>query len=323
MTALPISVALVDDEPRTLRAFRWEFGEDFQIKTFCSGSELIGALEAGEHFDVLISDQRMPGMTGDEVLKLVSQKFPRMRRLVMTAFADVAPLRVCINEAGIDGYLEKPWDPIEVREFVKRSHAKLLQEVERERRRVLAANERWAAIRGERERDIVQICQALGFGASVCSTFFQILDLSSVAQPYDWSDLLLVDKAQEQELALDFLSTIESLMSLGSEWPDSGRRALFYWWMLLKECPEGLGGSYFQHQDYEKKISLSFDAGAPFGDSILDPCGDQDPQTLRRNALLLLIIRELQSLGGSLDLDADKVRFRGDLLIVAPTETAR
>ena len=71
MSTPQIRVAFVDDEPRTLRAFQWEFGEHFHIKTFLEGSELLTALNAGEQFDVLISDQRMPGMTGDEVLKCV------------------------------------------------------------------------------------------------------------------------------------------------------------------------------------------------------------------------------------------------------------
>lgn len=317
MTDLPISVAFVDDEPRALRAFTWEFGEDFKVKTFPGGAELLSALDAGEHFDVLISDQRMPGMTGDQVLRQVSEKYPQMRRLVMTAYADVAPLQNCINDAGIDGYLEKPWDPAEVREFVQRSHERRSQEIEREKRRIFAAGERWTIIRKDRERDLAQICAALGFDHNVCSTFFHVLELASTPRAYDWSDLLLVDKNLEQELALDFLSMIESLMLTGSELPDPARRALFYWWMLLRGCPEGQGSRFFQHENQEKNISLSFDAGAPFGDSILDPCGDRDSNTLRQNALLLLIIRELENLGGRLDLEADKTRFRGDLLIQA------
>ena len=316
MTGSPIAVAFVDDEPRALKAFTWEFGDDFQIKTFIGGAELLSALNAGEHFDVLISDQRMPGMTGDQVLKVVSEKYPQMRRLVMTAFADVPPLRTCINDAGIDGYLEKPWDPDEVREFVLRSHKRRSQEIDQENRRIRSANERWADIRKDREQDIAQICSALGFEQDVCAAFFQALELISIPQAYDWSDLLLVDKDQEQELALDFLSTVESLMLSGSDLPDSARRALFYWWMLMKDCPEGRGGRFFQHENHEKNISLSFDAGVPFGDCILDPCGDRDSNTLRRNALLLLVIRELDILGGRLDLESDKDRFRGDLLIL-------
>ena len=66
-----IRVGLVDDEPRTLKTFRWEFGEDFEIKTFLGGVELLSALDRGECIDVLISDQRMPGMAGHEVLKVV------------------------------------------------------------------------------------------------------------------------------------------------------------------------------------------------------------------------------------------------------------
>jgi len=315
MSTPQIRVAFVDDEPRTLRAFRWEFGEHFHIKTFLAGSELLAALAAGEQFDVLISDQRMPGMTGDEVLKEVSERYPPIRRLVMTAYADVGPLQTCVNEAGIDGYLEKPWDPDEVRDFIVRAHGRLLQARSRELRRIAAGNDRWSAIQTSRISGVAQLCKALGFDSTVKNTFYQTLELSTFFRPFDWSDLLLIDSSSEQELILDFLSSIESLMLLGSEFKAPCQRVLVYWWMLLKECPEGQGSSFFKQCHANGTISLSFDAGAPFGDSILDPCGDRDPKTIRRNALLLLVIQELQALGGSLLLVPDNARFKGDLLM--------
>lgn len=315
MSLHPIRVAFVDDEPRTLRAFRWEFGEHFHIQTFLAGSELLAALDAGEQFDVLISDQRMPGMTGDKVLKEVSKRYPPIRRLVMTAYADVGPLQICVNEAGIDGYLEKPWDPEEVRDFIVRAYGRLLQAQTRELRRIAAGNDRWSSIQTSRIASVAQLCEALGFDSAVQTTFYQALELSAFLRPFDWSDLLLIDSSSEQELILDFLSSIESLMLLGSEFNHPCRRTLFYWWMLLKECPEGQGSSFFKQCDENGAIYLSFDAGAPFGDSIFDPCGDRDPRTIRRNALLLLVIHELQTLGGSLLLVPDNARFKGDLLI--------
>lgn len=315
MSTPQIRVAFVDDEPRTLRAFQWEFGEHFHIKTFLEGSELLTALDAGEQFDVLISDQRMPGMTGDEVLKEVSKRYPPIRRLVMTAYADVGPLQICVNEAGIDGYLEKPWDPDEVRDFIVRAHGRLLQARSRELRRIAAGNDRWSSIQKSRISGVAQMCEALGFNSTVQTSFYQALELSAFFRPFDWSDLLLIDSSSEQELILDFLSSIESLMLLGSEFSDPCRRALFYWWMLLKACPEGQGSSFFKQCHANGTISLSFDAGAPFGDSIFDPCGDRDPKTIRRNALLLLVIQELQPLGGSLLLVPDNARFKGDLLM--------
>lgn len=315
MSNLPIRVALVDDEPRTLRAFQWEFGDDFQIKTFLGGTELLRALDAGEQIDVLISDQRMPGMAGHEVLKTVSEKYSPVRRLVMTAYADVVPLQSCVNEAGIDGYLEKPWDPAEVRTFVHRAYARHLAERASAEHRLAAARERWAVFQKERQDAVAQICELLSFGQNVKSTFFQVLELATTERPFDWDDVLLLDSTQDKTLVLDFLSVLESLMLLRTELPSSERRVLFYWWLLLEACPAGQGSSFFRHHQNHDGIALSFDAGAPFGDSILDPCGDRDPHTIRRNALLLLIIHELNQLGGGLYLVPHKNHFMGDLLI--------
>jgi FixJ family two-component response regulator len=308
-----IRVGLVDDEPRTLKTFRWEFGEDFEIKTFLGGVELLSALDRGECIDVLISDQRMPGMAGHEVLKVVGNRFPAMGRLVTTAYADVAPLQSCVNEAGIDGYLDKPWDPDEVRALIRRAYDRHLEDRSLAEKRASEAEYRWQILQESRREDVAKVCSMLQMEEGAESEFFRAIASTSDSRSYDWSDLLLIEPSQERALALDFLSTVESLVALGSEVESSSKRLLFYWWLLIRACGKGKGSSFYRHGETNEGVTLYFDAGYPFGDSILDPLGDRDDLTIRKNALLLLVANEVKRIGGALRLDPDRDHFAGEL----------
>ena len=66
---------------------------------------------------MLISDQRMPGMLGSEVLARSREVYPLARRVLLTAYSDIEAAIRAINEAHLDHYLSKPWDPPEERLF--------------------------------------------------------------------------------------------------------------------------------------------------------------------------------------------------------------
>jgi len=95
----------------------------------------------------------------------------------MTAYADIPPLLSCLNDAGTDGYLEKLWDTADVHKLVQHSHKRRFQVIRRQNRRALATSERLSATLKGRERDLVQICGALGFEQRVCATFIKVLEL--------------------------------------------------------------------------------------------------------------------------------------------------
>src|SRR5262249_25700405 len=66
---------------------------------------------------MIISDQRMPGMVGTEVLAKSREVFPIARRVLLTAYSDIDAAIKAINEAHLDHYLSKPWDPPDERLF--------------------------------------------------------------------------------------------------------------------------------------------------------------------------------------------------------------
>jgi DNA-binding NtrC family response regulator len=112
LSTFPILV--VDDEPDNLDAFRFNFKRVFKIHTAGSGDEALGLLK--EHdVAVIVTDQRMPRMTGLEFLKAARDVRPEAVGIILTAFTDVDVLIESINLGHVYRYITKPWDAKEVK----------------------------------------------------------------------------------------------------------------------------------------------------------------------------------------------------------------
>jgi Nif-specific regulatory protein len=107
-------VLVVDDETDNLDAFRFNFKRSFQILTATGGEEALQLLEDND-VAVIVTDQRMPKMTGLELLKAARELRPEAVGIILTAFTDVEVLIEAINLGQIYRYITKPWDGKEVR----------------------------------------------------------------------------------------------------------------------------------------------------------------------------------------------------------------
>ena len=108
----------VDDEPNVLRALKRTLRKlDVDIITVDSGTEGLKVLET-QKVDLIISDMRMPNMTGPEFLAKAAELQPDTRRMVLTGYADQDATKEAINSGGITHYLDKPWDDDELRRIV-------------------------------------------------------------------------------------------------------------------------------------------------------------------------------------------------------------
>jgi DNA-binding NtrC family response regulator len=105
---------VVDDEQDNLDAFRFNFRKVFDLKTATSGKAALEVLEETE-VAVIVTDQRMPGMTGIEFLKQAREVQPDAVGIIVTAFTDVEVLIEAINLRQIYRYITKPWDSREVK----------------------------------------------------------------------------------------------------------------------------------------------------------------------------------------------------------------
>jgi len=100
----------VDDEQDILDSLKRTFQRQYKVLTARSGNEAIELLKS-ESIDLIMSDQRMPDVTGDAVLKFAMQTQPEAIRILLTGYADMESLLMCLNEAGIFKYITKPWEP--------------------------------------------------------------------------------------------------------------------------------------------------------------------------------------------------------------------
>jgi thioredoxin reductase (NADPH) len=118
--ARPILLA-VDDDVSVLEAvvqdLRRQYGAEYRVMRAASGQAALDTLTQvkarQEPVALLLSDQRMPGMTGVEFLERAREQYPDARRVLLTAYADTEAAIRAINTARIHYYLNKPWDPPE------------------------------------------------------------------------------------------------------------------------------------------------------------------------------------------------------------------
>ena len=113
-------ILIVDDEPANLRTLARLFREDYEVLTAASGDEALALLRQHD-VAVLITDQRMPGMTGIELLKKTVPLRPRMVRIILTGYTDVEALVEAINCGQVYQYVAKPWNNDELRLTIKRA----------------------------------------------------------------------------------------------------------------------------------------------------------------------------------------------------------
>ncbi|MFZ1686274.1 MAG: response regulator, partial [Flavobacteriales bacterium] len=109
-----ITVLYVDDEPGNLSGFKSNFRREFNVLIANSGTEALELL-AKHDVHVVISDQRMPGMEGADLLAIVKDRHPQAVRMLMTAYADVQAVIDAVNKGNIFGYATKPYDPADLR----------------------------------------------------------------------------------------------------------------------------------------------------------------------------------------------------------------
>ena len=113
-------ILIVDDEPANLRTLERLFRDQYQVLTAGSGTEALDILDQHD-VALLITDQRMPGMTGIELLKNTVSLRPRMVRMILTGYTDIEALVEAINCGAVYRYVTKPWNNDELRLTVKRA----------------------------------------------------------------------------------------------------------------------------------------------------------------------------------------------------------
>lgn len=104
-----VRIMFVDDEERILRSLALQFRRHYQVLTEPNPVRALQRLE-NEAIDIIVSDQRMPQMSGSQLLAEVQQRHPQALRILLTGYSDLAAATEALNQGGIFRYLTKPWD---------------------------------------------------------------------------------------------------------------------------------------------------------------------------------------------------------------------
>ena len=115
------TILIVDDEPRVLDALEAILAAEFRVLRAGHGEEALACLAAEPDVAVIVTDHRMPGMTGVELLRRSQERTPDAVRIVLTAYTDVDNLMEAINTGRIYHFVPKPWDPNELLLVVRRA----------------------------------------------------------------------------------------------------------------------------------------------------------------------------------------------------------
>jgi signal transduction histidine kinase len=176
-------VLYVDDEPENLRIFELAFRRDFSIVTATSGEEGLRILYK-QPIALVLSDHRMPGMTGVDFLTRVRELDPKTIRVLVTAYGDAETLGVAINDGSIYRYVPKPWEPDELRLTLMRSIEVYALDREREAlvRELTAVN---------------QIAQTITQELDLGPLLDQLLNAITEELGFDAAAILFLDEARE------------------------------------------------------------------------------------------------------------------------------
>ena len=124
---------IVDDEVAILETMTFTFEDDYEVFTSPSATEALALLEKHGPVAVVISDQRMPEMTGVEFLSRVFKRSPATQRIILTGFADMSAIIRAINDGHVYAYITKPWEPDHLKQVVRRAAEHYALTVENER----------------------------------------------------------------------------------------------------------------------------------------------------------------------------------------------
>ncbi len=137
-----IKVLYVDDEEHNLTAFKATFRREYDVYTAISAEEGRAVL-AAEKINIIITDQRMPHITGVEFLESIIEEFPEPIRILLTGYTDISAVIDAINKGQIYRYITKPWDEQDLKVTINNAYEVyyLRQENKELMKSLLRANE--------------------------------------------------------------------------------------------------------------------------------------------------------------------------------------
>ena len=114
-------ILVVDDEEAILETMTFTFMDVYEVVTASDAHSALELIDRHAPVSVVITDQRMPEMTGVELLQQIYERHPDTVRIILTGFADSENTIRAINDGHVYAYINKPWEPDELKAIVRRA----------------------------------------------------------------------------------------------------------------------------------------------------------------------------------------------------------
>lgn len=175
---MPKSIVLyVDDDQANLDTFKRAFRFDYDVRTAISGAEGIKVVGAEPELALIVTDQRMPKMTGIEFLKEALRLNPHPQRIILTAFNDNEALLKAIQEGHVYDYVVKPWEPAALKAVCDKAIAIYNDRIEKIKRLISAEAKTFALKEEIKER--YDFDEIIGWNGGLANVMEQVKKVSA------------------------------------------------------------------------------------------------------------------------------------------------
>lgn len=168
-------ILYVDDEDANLVVFEAAYGDEFNLRCATSGKDALEVLSR-ERIAVVMTDYRMPGMNGVDLLAIVRTQYPDIQRLLATAYSNPSTAISAINEAGVSRFIRKPFDDATLRASLQDAIRVVEhEETLRRLRLVMIERERMAGIAATRAKILHDLINMSDVVDACCSSLESLL----------------------------------------------------------------------------------------------------------------------------------------------------
>src|SRR5580704_9707671 len=187
-------VLVVDDEEDNLDAFRFAFRKSFSLHYAQGGQEALNALEMLDPA-VIVSDQRMPAMSGIDFLTRAKERRPDAVGILLTAYTDLPVLIDAVNSGAVDRYVQKPWDSKELTVILRQAITNFATVRENKKLREQLAH--YTGYLEREQRDPIDFGELAGDSAPMRAVLARIGEVAPTSSPV----LLEGEAGSEAEVA--------------------------------------------------------------------------------------------------------------------------
>jgi CheY-like chemotaxis protein len=290
-------ILVVDDEEAILETMTFTFQDDYEVYTSTDARKALELLDQKAPVAVVLTDQRMPDMSGVEFVAEVFRRHPATVRMILTGFSDIDAIIQAINDGHVYAYITKPWEPEQLKQLMKQAveHYKLSVENERLLADLRKANVFLEAVMDELDVGAIAL-DASGVVQAINRPVREYLGLGGEVRGRRFSELLSRPGIERIEAAV--------------------REA---------EREEGVAYCDVDLESHRFRVtarSLADDAGQRLGRVLLFREVSHEPLQRRFSELLGDIVSEQKALRPVLEADREKLRQIAEEIRRSPIQSA-